>query len=129
MDVRKAARFVAVKGNHANTEAKSVDILFEGADGQHYAIEIDPSIVGALLLAIQGATTTLHASLPDLADGPSQELQVTSMNLAMSPDGSLAWKLALPGGGEVHLAFSPAQFRALDDQMTEVRELLSRNLQ
>ncbi|MEH6950724.1 hypothetical protein V4R08_05165 [Nitrobacter sp. NHB1] len=49
MKVHRAARFVTVTGSRANVERQSVDILFAGDDGKDYAIEIDPSILAALV--------------------------------------------------------------------------------
>jgi hypothetical protein len=129
IDVRKAARFVAVSGSHANLERKSVDILFDGDDGQSYAIEIDPSIIAALLVAIQGEATELQTNLPEMQNHPTQALEVTGMTPSMSADGQLAWRISLRGDIHIDLAFSPDQFRDLDQQMTEIRELLDRRVQ
>lgn len=129
IDVRKAARFVAVKGSVANLERKSVDILFDGEDGHAYAIEIDPAIVAALIVAIQGEANELRSNLPELADHPTQELEVTGMAPSMSADGQLAWRISLRGDIHIDLVFSPDQFRDLDQQMAEIRELLDRRVQ
>lgn len=129
IDVRKAARFVAVNGSVANLDRKSVDILFAGEDGRAYAIEIDPAIVAALIVAIQGEANELRSNLPELADHPTQELEVTRMTPSMSADGHLAWRISLRGDIHIDLAFSPDQFRDLDQQMAEIRELLNRRVQ
>lgn len=129
INVRKASRFVAVNGSHANVEQKSVDVLFKGEDGNDYAIEIDPSIVSALVMAITGEASELRASLPELKDGPTQELRATQMTVSMSPEGNLAWRISLPGDLHFDLAFSPEQFGELDRQMAEVRQLIDRRIQ
>ncbi|WP_273727468.1 hypothetical protein [Brucella gallinifaecis] len=124
INVRKAARFVQVRGSHANTLNESVDILFDGEDGNAYAIEIDHSIISALLAAIMGESRELHANLPTLVDKPTQGLGSTGMSLSMASDGSLAWRISLEGDIHFDLAFSPDQFEELDRQMDEVRSLL-----
>jgi hypothetical protein len=129
IDVRKAPRFVAVSGSTANTERNSVDILFTGEDGQAYAIEIDPAIVPALIVAIQGEATALRASLPASAGHRTQALEVIGMTSSMSADGRLAWRITLRGDIHVDLTFLPEQFRDLDQQMTGIRELLDRSVQ
>lgn len=129
MKVRKAARFVAVTGSRANVARQSVDILFAGDDGHDYAIEIDPSILAALVAAILGEAKELHASLPELSDLPVQELRTTEMTVSMSPDGTLAWRISLAGDIHFDLAFSPEQFRSLDRKMAMVRELIDRRIQ
>lgn len=122
--IRKAARFVEVLGSHANPQSKSVDILFGGADEAKYAIEIDPAIVEALMVAIQAETTRLRSILPENETSGRQALLVKDMSAAMSDRGDLAWKLTLEGGLEVNLAFSTADFDELYRQMEDVRQLL-----
>jgi hypothetical protein len=129
MNVRKAARFVAVNGSRANLERRSVDIVLAGGDGNDYAIEIDPSIVSALIAALIGETRGLRANLPELSDLPMQELRTTQMSVSMSPDGTLAWRISLAGDIHFDLAFSPEQFRSLDRKMAMVRELIDRSVQ
>jgi len=125
--VKKAPRFVEVQGSHANTETKSVDILFLAEDDEKYAIELDPSILGALVSAISGEANALRSKLPELANSGDQALQVLNMSAAMAPSGDLAWKISLEGGLEVNLAFSSIEFDELFQQMEDVRQLLHGN--
>lgn len=127
MLVKKSARFVEVLGSHANEISKSVDILFGADDGTKYAIEIDPSIVAALIVAIKGEANELLAKFPDLVEGPSQGLQVKGMGAAMAPDGSLAWRISLDGQLDVNLQFARQEFDELYRQMEDIRQILHKN--
>lgn len=127
MLVKKSARFVEVLSSHANETSKSVDILFGADDGTKYAIEIDPSIVAALIVAIKGEANELLAKFPDLVEGPSQGLQVKGMGAAMAPDGSLAWRISLDGQLDVNLQFARQEFDELYRQMEDIRQILHEN--
>lgn len=127
MLVKKSARFVEVLGSHANEKSKSVDILFGATDGTKYAIEIDPSIVAALIVAIKGEANELLAKFPDLVEGASQGLQVKGMGAAMAPDGSLAWRISLDGQLDVNLQFARQEFDELYRQMEDIRQILHGN--
>ncbi|OEI82503.1 hypothetical protein BA060_12135 [Brucella sp. B13-0095] len=105
---------------------ESIDILFDGEDGNAYAIEIDHAIISALLAAISGESRELHSILPALIDAPTQALQATGMGVSMASDGSLAWRISVEGDIHFDLTFSPDQFESLDRQMDEVRGLLRR---
>lgn len=125
-NVRKASRFVRIAGSHANIMNESVDLLFEGEDGAEYAIEIDHSIVSAVLAAITGESRELYATLPALVDQPKQDLQVDRFSLSAGDDGSLAWRITLQGDIHFDLSFSPKQFDHLDELMVEAKRRMSR---
>lgn len=127
INVRRAARFVAMNGSHANIEKQSVDLLFIGEDDQQYAIELDPAVIPPMMITILGHAKELRASLDD--DLPSQALQPKNMSVVMNPEGRLAWKIEMESGLDLVLQVEPAQFRALDATFAEMRTLMSRTVQ
>lgn len=126
LNVKKAARFVRVRGSHANIMNESVDVLFEGEDGADYAIEIDHSIVSAVLAAISGESRELYSTLPSLVDDPKQDLHVQDFGLSVAADGSLAWRITLEGDIHFDMSFTPTQFDQLERLMAEAKRRLQR---
>lgn len=127
INVRRAARFVAMNGSHANIEKQSVDLLFIGEDDQQYAIELDPAVIPPMMITILGHAKELRASLDD--DLPTQALQPKNMTVAMNSEGGLAWKIELEAGLDLLLQVRPDQFRALDATFAEMRALIDRKVQ
>lgn len=127
INVRRAARFVAINGSHANVEKQSVDLLFIGEDDQQYAVELDPAVIPPMMVTILGHAKELRASLDDIL--PSQALQPKNMTAVMSPEGRLAWKIELESGLDLVLQVEPEQFRALDANFAEMRALMDRTVQ
>lgn len=126
MQVRKAARFVAINGSFANHEKNSVDLLFDGADGQSYAIELDPDVIPATITAATGHLNELAATRADLQ---SQPMDARGMSVAMSSDGSVGLQLTLASDLKLNLFVPKEQAPALLSVLDELRELLTRDVQ
>ncbi|MDR7032403.1 hypothetical protein [Mesorhizobium sp. BE184] len=129
LNVKKAARFVAIDGSHANIKGRSVDLLFIGQDGQRYAIELDPAVIPPMIATISAHSNELRASLPQPETLPIQALEVRTMSVSMNPAGDLGWMIELNSGVQVVLQFAPSQFAALDAMMNEARQLTGRTIQ
>ncbi len=125
MQVRKAARFVAIKGSLANHETNSVDLLFDGADGQSYAIEFDPAVIPATILAATGHLNELAAIRGDLQ---SQAMDARGMSVAMSADGSVGLQLTLASELKLNLMFPKEQAPALLAVLEDLRGFLTRDV-
>lgn len=126
MQVRKAARFVAINGSFANHEKNSVDLLFDGADGESYAIELDPAVIPATITAATGHLNELAANRGDLQ---SQAMEAKGMSVAMSSDGTVGLQLTLASELKLNLFVPKQQAPELLAVLDELRELLTRQVQ
>lgn len=127
MQVKKAPRFMAVAGSKANDETSSVDILFEASDGEHYAVEFDPGMIAPMLTAITGHANELLSSQSDRF--PVQAMPVKRVGVAMSPGGGVSLELVLESNLRTLLAFDKQQLPALRSVLTEIHDLVSREVQ
>lgn len=127
MQVRKASRFVAINGSHANQEKNSVDLLFLGEDGQHYAIEMDPAVIPATLVAATGHLSELSSSQSQ--DLQSQALQAKGMDIVMGGDGSIALQLKLQSDLKLNIQVTPDQAPALAAILEDLNDFLTRKVQ
>lgn len=126
MQVKRAPRFIAVKGSNTNKERKSIELLFAGLDGEHYAIELDPSVIAPAITAMSSHLNGLSATDPDL---PNQALNVQQMELAMSPKGQVGLQLQLDGALQLVLRFPPEQIPALEAILDALKGIADRKLQ
>ena len=126
MNVRRAAKFIAVKSSNTQHEQKSVELLLEAEDGVHYALEFDPRVVPVTIASLASRLNELAAIHPDF---PSQALTVQGMNLAMSSTGGVGLQLQLDGSMKLALHFPPEQLAPFVAMLDEMKELLVRRVQ
>ncbi|RWK66093.1 hypothetical protein [Mesorhizobium sp.] len=106
-----------------------MSLLLIDSEGRNFAIEIEPQVVAPMIAIMSAHGNELRAALPRGEDLPIQALDVKNFTIAMTPEGDLGWQIELSSGVLMVLKFSKEQFRALDGQMTEVRQLVDRIVQ
>lgn len=126
MQVRKAPKFVTLKGAETNTERETIDLLYEADDGSHVAIELDPFVIPASITAMSINLNQLAEIRPNL---PSQSLNVQGMDLVMAGNGDVAIQLQFEGKLKLSLHFPPEQVGSLVSILDDLRELVSRRPQ
>ncbi|TIP43675.1 hypothetical protein [Mesorhizobium sp.] len=129
VDVRKGPRFIAMNGSKVDIERGTMSLLLIDSEGRNFAIEIEPQVVAPMITIMSAHGNELRAALPQGEDLPIQALDVKNFTIAMTPEGHLGWQIELSSGVLMVLKFSKEQFRALDAQMTEVRQLVGRTVQ
>ncbi|RWJ41580.1 hypothetical protein [Mesorhizobium sp.] len=106
-----------------------MSLLLIDSQGRNFAIEIEPQVVAPMIAIMSAHANDLRASLPEGEVLPIQALDLKNFTIAMTPEGHLGWQIELSSGALLVLQFSKDQFRALDAQMTEVRQLVDRTVQ
>ncbi|TIL53149.1 hypothetical protein [Mesorhizobium sp.] len=129
VEVRKGPRFVAMNGSKVDIERGTMSLLLIDSEGRNFAIEIEPQVVAPMIAIMSAYANDLRASLPEGEVLPIQALDLKNFTIAMTPEGHLGWQIELSSGALLVLQFSKDQFRALDAQMTEVRQLVDRTVQ
>ncbi|TIL43641.1 MAG: hypothetical protein E5Y73_22170 [Mesorhizobium sp.] len=129
VEVRKGPRFVAMNGSKVDIERGTMSLLLIDSEGRNFAIEIEPQVVAPMIAIMSAHANDLRASLPEGEVLPIQALDLKNFTIAMTPEGHLGWQIELSSGALLVLQFSKDQFRALDAQMTEVRQLVDRTVQ
>ncbi len=129
IEVKNTPRLVAMIDSKISVDRGTLSLLFAAVDGRHFAIELEPQLVGPMVATMSAHSNALQATLPKGEELPTQALDVKDFRVAMNPAGHLGWQIELTNGVSMVLQFSPDQFLALDAKMSEVRLLVGRTVQ